>query len=143
MRKKKRPRTAITPRLASPCSSLLLFVLCLSFVPTSHPLLYGRDHPKANDYAIIFGTVWGPDDHPVAGITVNIRPANGRKTHWVVRSNRRGEFEQRVPAGTADYVVWADVKGYKLPDGKHLQESPKVTVHVDHNERADTGLHLK
>jgi hypothetical protein len=45
--------------------------------------------------------------------------------------------------GKQDYVVWADTKGYKLPNGVHLQPSPEVTVHIENNERADTGLHLK
>ncbi|PYV65251.1 MAG: hypothetical protein DMG95_02090 [Acidobacteria bacterium] len=92
---------------------------------------------------MIFGTVWGPDDRPVPGITVKIRRANEKKARWEVVSNRRGEFEQQVPSGKQDYVIWADVKGRKLRNGKRLQASPEVTVHVESNERADTGLHLQ
>ena len=58
-------------------------------------------------------------------------------------SNRRGEFEQRVPVGKADYLISAETKGFKLPGGKRLQPSPEITVHIESNERADTGLHLK
>jgi hypothetical protein len=38
----------------------------------------------------------------------------GQKARWELYSNHTGEFAQRVPAGKADYVVWADLKGYKL-----------------------------
>ncbi len=31
------------------------------------------------DYALIYGTVWGPDDHPVAGIPIKIRRASDKK----------------------------------------------------------------
>jgi hypothetical protein len=106
-------------------------------------VLHGRERPKPDDYALIFGTVWGPDDRPLPGLKVKIRRANDRKARWELYSNRRGEFEQRVPAGKQDYVVWADAKGYKLSNGTHLQAGPEVTVHIENNERADTGLHLK
>ena len=48
-----------------------------------------------------------------------------------------------MPAGKADYIVWADLKGYKLPDGRHLQPGSEATVHLENDERADIGLHLK
>jgi hypothetical protein len=92
---------------------------------------------------VIFGTVWGPQDMALPGVKVKIRRAEDKKVRWERYSNRRGEFELIVPAGKQDYVIWADVKGYKLPDGKHLQAAPEVTVHVENNERVDTGLHLK
>lgn len=58
-------------------------------------------------------------------------------------SNHHGEFEQRLPAGKADYLVWADLKGYKSPNGKRLQPGEAVKVHFENDERVDTGLHLK
>jgi hypothetical protein len=117
-----------------------LIGLLLSGVPSE-----GHDKPKTQpkDYALIFGTVWGPDDLPVYGIQVNIRRADQKRAKWHVYTNHRGEFGQRVPAGKADYILWADTKGVKTPNGKHLQPSPQVTVHIENNERADTGLHLK
>jgi hypothetical protein len=102
-----------------------------------------KPRPKPPDYALIFGTVWGPDDLPIHGIQVNIRRADQKKAKWHVYSNRLGEFGQRVPVGKADYVLWAETKGVKLRNGKHLQPSPQVTVHIESNERVDTGLHLK
>jgi len=98
---------------------------------------------KGPKTALIFGTVWGPDDHALAGVRVKIRKAEEKKTRWEIICNRRGEFEQEVPFGKQDYVIWADVKGYKLPNGKRLRPSPEVTVHIEGNERADTGLHLQ
>jgi len=74
---------------------------------------------------------------------VKIRRVEDKKARWELYSNHRGEFEQRVPKGPHDYVIWADTKDYKLPHGSRLQPSPEVTVHVENNERADTGLHLK
>ena len=105
--------------------------------------MQGQPRPKPKDYALIFGTVWGPDDHPVSGVKVKIRKAGEKKVRWKLYSNRRGEFEQNVPASKQAYVVWADLKGYKSPEGKHLRPGPEVTVEIESNERADVGLHLQ
>ena len=101
-----------------------------------------RENPE-KPYALIYGTVWGPDDHPLYGVKVKIRRADQKKAKWELYSDRRGEFAQRVPAGAADYIIWAEIKGYKLPDGRHLQSGSQTTVHVDNDEREDVGLHLK
>jgi len=93
-------------------------------------------------YALIFGTVWGPDNRPVYGITVKIRRAADKKPKWEVYSDHSGEFAQRVPAGKADYVVWADLKGVKTKDGQPLHLAEEVPVHVEYDERVDIGLHL-
>jgi hypothetical protein len=94
-------------------------------------------------YALIFGTVWGPDDHPVYGVKVKIRRADQKHAKWELYSDHSGEFAQRLPAGKADYIVWADTKGLKLLNGKKLQPGTEVTVHILSDERADIGLHLK
>jgi len=101
-----------------------------------------KDKDKEKPYALIFGTVWGPDDHPVYGVTVKIRRAKDKRAKWELYSDHHGEFAQRVPAGEADYVLWADVKGVKTADGKPLHLAKEVTVHVYDDEREDTGLHL-
>jgi Carboxypeptidase regulatory-like domain len=100
------------------------------------------DRSQEKPYALIFGTVWDPDGHPIYGVKVKIRRTDAKKGHWEVYSNHTGEFAQRVPAGKADYAVTADVKGYKSLSGKRLQAGPEVTVHIDNDERADVGLHL-
>jgi hypothetical protein len=86
--------------------------------------------------------VFDPDGRPVYGVRVKIRRNDQKKAHWEVYSDHRGEFAQRVPPGRADYIVWADLKDYKLPNGKHLKAGTEVTVHIENDERSDTGLHL-
>jgi hypothetical protein len=102
------------------------------------------DREKPQPYAVIFGTVWDPDGHPLYGVKVKIRRANDKdkKARWELYSNHTGEFAQRLPAGKADYIVSADVKGYKLPSGRQLKPGAEVTVHIDYDERSDIGLHL-
>lgn len=102
-----------------------------------------REKPELKPYALIFGTVWGPDGRPLYGVKVKIRRSDDKKVRWEQISNHTGEFAQRVPAGKADYIIFADVKGYKLPSGKHLKPGSEVTVHVENDERADTGIHLE
>jgi len=142
----------ITPRSRPSSASHLLFRLLLSVILVpgiAFPLLSPRlmaaspaAEPKDKPYALIFGTVWGPDDRPVYGVTVKIRRAKDRKAKWELYSDHNGEFAQRVPAGEADYVVWADLKGFKAADGKPLHLVQEVTVHVYNDEREDMGLHL-
>jgi hypothetical protein len=114
---------------------LLLLLLAPAGARGSRP---GKPKP----YALIFGTVWDPEGHPLYGVKVKIRRATEKKVRWELYSNHTGEFAQRVPAGNADYVVWADVKGYQLPSGKKLKPGTEVNVHIDDDERSDVGLHL-
>ena len=101
----------------------------------------GQDPRKP--YALIFGTVWGPDNRPIYGVHVKIRRADQKKAKWELYSDHQGEFAQRVPTGKADYIVWADLKGFKLLNGNKLQPGEEVTVHIEGDERQDIGLHLK
>jgi hypothetical protein len=91
---------------------------------------------KSKDYALIVGTVWGPDNRPVAGIPIKIRPATGKKAKWELMSDSRGEFAQRVPPGAQDYIIQANIK---TPKG---QPKPEITIKIADNERQDVGLHL-
>ena len=148
MKRKKKLKTATTlscaPARVLPSLVLACLTLCLTIIGLLiNSPLQAREPPKPVPYALIFGTVWGPDDRPVYGVEVRIRVADEKKPRWKVYSNRLGEFEQRVPAGKQDYVLWADLKGYKSPAHKHLQPGPEVTVHVESDERVNTGLHLK
>jgi hypothetical protein len=145
------PRERTFPRQPSPFyfrgASRIAAWLCVSTI-----LTLGRSAAAGNlsaaqsiheqPYALIFGTVWGPDDHPVYGVKVKIRREGEKKARWEQYSNHSGEFAQRVPAGKQDYVMWADLKGVKSKDGSPMQ-GEEVTVHVDGDERVDTGLHLK
>ena len=115
-------------------------VFLVSLLPAESALGSERDKPKP--YALIFGTVWDPGGQPLYGVKVKIRRADEKKVRWELYSNHTGEFAQRVPAGKADYIVWADVKGYKLPNGRKLKPGSEVSVHIDDDERSDVGLHL-
>jgi hypothetical protein len=107
--------------------------LVVARASASDSSLQKKNNNGDKPYAVIVGTVWGPDDKPVYGVKIKIRRENEKKTRWEVRSDHNGEFGQRVPAGKADYVASADSKGYKST----------VTIHVEYDERVDTGLHLK
>jgi hypothetical protein len=104
------------------------------------PALPQHDKP----YALIFGTVWGPDDRPVYGVRVKIRRATDKpkKVRWEVYSDHHGEFAQRVPVGELDYILSADLKGVKFADGTQAKMEKEVTVHIYNDEREDIGLHL-
>jgi hypothetical protein len=130
-------------------TSLSLLILICFFasvdLPAAPPAL-GVPSPQklkpTDRYALIFGTVWGPDDHPVYGVKVKVRRARDKKPKWELTSDHAGEFAQRVPAGKNDYVVWADLKGIRTTDGHPLHLAQQVPVHVEYDERVDIGLHL-
>jgi hypothetical protein len=120
----------------------LLFLLCIAVAAAlgsgSSPA-----HKHDKPYALIFGTVWGPDERPVYGVKIRIRRGNEKRPRWELYSDHNGEFAQRVPAAKADYVLWPDVKSYKPPSGAQLHHGEEVKVHVEYDEKVDTGLHLK
>jgi hypothetical protein len=130
-------------RLSSLCLLLVFSLTALNHVLPPAIAASGSKKLKPTDpYALIFGTVWGPDNRPIYGVPVKIRRVPDKKPRWELISDHVGEFAQRVPAGKADYVVWADLKGVKTTDGKPLHLAEEVTIHVEYDERVDTGLHL-
>ena len=141
--KPKRTRTATTHKSAFVPTKLPLtfLILCLVVNPILSTQASAPERPK--DYALIVGTVWGPEERPAPGVKVKIRRANETKARWEVISNDRGEFLQRVPVGKQDYAIWTDLKGHKDLKTGNLHPGNEVTVHIESNERADTGLHLK
>lgn len=124
-----------------PSPYLLTLFLVVFTLPTPMRAQSSQDPHKP--YALIFGTVWGPDSRPVYGVPVKIRRTDQKKAKWQLQSDHRGEFAQRLPAGKADYVVWADFKELKSLEGKRLQPGDPITVHIEGDERTDIGLHLK
>jgi hypothetical protein len=136
-----RPIPKGTPPIRLPLLCLLLAAVLLP-APGRNGQLAADSKPSKKEYALIFGTVWGPDDRPVYGVPVKIRRAQDKKAKWEVYSDHRGEFAQRVPPGEADYILTADLKGVKTADGKPLHQVSEVKVHIDYDEREDTGLHL-
>ncbi len=137
--------TAFLPaRLFPSCLLLVFFCIVLGWQapPVANASPASKNLKPTDPYALIFGTVWGPDDRPVYGITVKIRRVPDKKPKWQLYSDHSGEFAQRVPAGKADYVVSADLKGVKITDGSQLRLAEEVPVHVEYDERVDIGLHL-
>ena len=121
---------------------VLLFLLCVAVFPlVLGSNAFALDHKHEKPYALIFGTVWGPDSHPAYGIKIRIRRQNEKKARWELTSDHHGEFAQRVPAGKQDYAVWAELKGVTSAAGKPLH-AEEVKVHIDNDERADIGVHL-
>ena len=71
---------------------------------------------------------------------IKIRRVDEKKARWELYSDHRGEFAQRVPAATADYMVWAEPEQQK--HSPHLT-GEEVRVHIEGEERRDISLHLK
>jgi hypothetical protein len=108
-----------------------------------------KDDPRKH-FAIISGTVYGPDDRALYGVKVEVHPAGSSSKHskWERISDHDGEFAVRVPPGPGDYVVegqadYAPIENGKIQKDrkKHLQAA--VNIHIDFEERQDIGLHLK
>jgi hypothetical protein len=90
-------------------------------------------------YALIFGTLWDAQNRPIQGVRIKIRRDDQKKAKWELVSDRRGEFAQRVPAGKADYFIWADIKPKK---GQKDFKPVETKAHIENDERIDIGLHL-
>lgn len=135
-----------TPDSRSPRSHLRVsgFLLVLLLLPSFNlqESLHAAQRSNDKPYALIAGTVWGPDDRPVYGVLVKIRRAKDKKPKWELYSDHHGEFALRVPPGESDYILTADLKHFKSADGQPLHLLQDVTVHVYNDEREDTGLHL-
>ena len=121
---------------------LVFSVLSPQFSPPAKAASAPKKLKPTDPYALIFGTVWGPNDHPAYGVKVLIRRASDKKPKWEIYSDHHGEFALRVVAGKNDYIVGADLKGVKTDDGHPVHLTEEVPVHVEYDERVDIGLHL-
>jgi hypothetical protein len=132
-------------RNTPPCIlRLCLLLLALTAAGLVAPTWAGGSQiDPRKPYALIFGTVWGPDQRPVHGVHVKVRRVGQKKAKWDLYSDHQGEFALRLPAAKADYVVGADLKGVKTLNGKQLHLAEEVAVHIEADERQDIGLHLK
>jgi hypothetical protein len=122
------------------CGSRFLIATAIAAIACAATLNPLAAEKKPASYALIFGTVWGPNNQPIYGVRVKIGRAESKKASWELYSDHRGEFAQRVPPGPTDYVVWAEPVSQK--HGPKLRGEP-VKVHVEAEERQDVGLHLK
>jgi hypothetical protein len=106
-----------------------------------------RDAKKEKPYGLIFGTAYGPDDRPLYGVRVKIRPLGKDHPAWDLQSDHHGEFAQRVPKGPGDYLVNGEVEIIPVENGKPQKSKKKhlkgeAKVHIDDQERRDFSLHL-
>jgi len=119
------------------------------FFTLLQPAALANDKNKEKPYALIFGTAYGPDDRPLYGVKVTIQSQGKKHQSWELLSDHRGEFAQRVPAGTADYLVKGEAVYAPVgSDGKpQLSKKKKLRgetrVRIDNDERKDIGLHLQ
>jgi hypothetical protein len=117
---------------------LLVAIVSSTFAARAQESDHAKNKPKP--YALLFGTVWNAEGMPVYGVEVQIRRADHKHTQWTQVSDHHGEFAQRVPPGTADYIVTAEVK---VKEGKKkAKQTAETKVHIDNDERVDFGLHL-
>lgn len=129
-------------RVSKLCLLLVLSVLLLPALQPGSAAASPNQPKPQKPYALIAGTVWGPDDRPVYGVKIKIRRTQDKKAKWELYSDHNGEFAQRLPAGEADYLVTTDLKDFKPNDGKPLHQVQEITVHIYKDERQDIGLHL-
>lgn len=134
-----RRRVITSPKTAGIALSLCLALLASSAYPLS-------DQKK--DYALIFGTAYGPDDRPLYGASVHIHPVGKKRPNWDLMSDHRGEFAQRVPLKYSDYEVTGEAELAPVVDGKPQLSRKKrvkvvVKVHIDKDVVKDIGLHFR
>ena len=108
-----------------------------------------KDKQKAEKpYALIFGTAYGPDDRPLYGVKITIRPQAKKHPSWELMSDHRGEFAKRVPPGPRDYLIYGEGEYAPAgPDGKpEISKKKKLRgeakIHVESQERLDISVHL-
>ena len=141
-------RTVITKPHGSRNTALCL-AICVLLALFSPCVAASKDKPqKEKPYALIFGTAYGPNDRPLYGVKITIRPEKKKHPSWDLMSDHRGEFAQRVPAGTNDYLVHGEAEYAPVGDDGKPQLSKKVRlkgetrVHIDNEERRDISVHL-
>lgn len=144
---KKTKTVTIKVRWSGSTAACMAICVFLALLPSG--VATSKEKPKKEKpYALIFGTAYGPNDRPLYGVKVTIRPEKKKHPSWDLMSDHRGEFAQRVPAGTNDYVVRGEAEYALVGDEGKPQLSKKVRlkgeirVHIDNEERRDISLHL-
>jgi len=144
---KKTKTVTINPRWSRNTAACL--AMCVLLAILSSGVAAGKEKAKKEKpYALIFGTAYGPNDRPLYGVKITIRPQNKKHPNWDLISDHRGEFAQRVPAGSNDYLVHGEAEYAPVGDDGKPQLSKKVRlkgetrVHVDNEERRDISVHL-
>jgi hypothetical protein len=132
------PRALLAPTRRTPsaaCRLVLALTIAAAVVVSLTGHSFAAEKSKLKPYSVIIGTVWDKQGRAVPGVKIKIQRAGDKHPKWELFSDRNGEFAQRFPAGTADYLIWAEIKAKK----GHIAETK---VHIENDERQDVGLHL-
>ena len=147
--KTKRMTRTVTTKVRWSRNTAACLAMCVLLALFSTSVSAAKDKPKKEKpYALIFGTAYGPNDRPLYGVKITIRPEKKKHPSWELMSDHRGEFAQRVPAGTNDYLVQGEAEYAPVGDDGKPQLSKKMRlkgrtrVHVDNEERRDISVHL-
>lgn len=110
-------RHPISPRAHPIFVALLvcLVLLAAGAVPGAGPDDKKKRGP-ADDF-LIFGTIFTEQGFAVQGAKIEVRRAGEKKVRGTARSDRRGEFGVRVPAG-AEYEVTIAARGFSKAERK-------------------------
>lgn len=92
-----------------------------------------RKKRAAEEYALLFGTVFDERGLSAPGATVRVRQKDAKKK-WEAVTSPRGEFSVRLPPGQATYLVEASAKGV-------ASDQKEVSFMAD--ERQDIALRLE
>jgi hypothetical protein len=144
-RKRTRKKRNVSTKLPTTRTAVLVFLLAALFLHTSF-LFAGDDKDLRKHFGLISGTAWGPDGRFLPGVKIKIHPVGKKNPHWDVISDDRGEFHQRVPPGSGDYVVTGEVVVVPTVNGvarKKEKLRGERTVHISGEELEDIGLHLE
>ncbi len=87
---------------------------------------------RAQEYALLFGSVFDEAGRAVRGANVRVRQKDGKKK-WEASTNPRGEFAVRLPVGAGVYIAQVSLSGF-------TGESKEVSFAAD--ERQDISLRL-
>ena len=131
-------RHLLKTALAAPLGVAVLLLCSSAFA--------GKDNNLKKHYGLIFGTVYGPDDHSLYGAKIEIHPAGKKHPAWELFSDHRGEFAQRVPPGPMDYVITGEVEYAPVVNGvtqKKKKLKAEAKVHIEAEERQDVSLRFK
>src|SRR5262249_17798494 len=85
----------------------------------------GNKNKNEKPYGLVFGTAYGPDDRPLYGVRVKIRPLGKDRPTWDLVSDHHGEFAQRVPRGPGDYLVRGEIEIAPVENGKPQMSKKK------------------
>ncbi|HEY7405640.1 MAG TPA: hypothetical protein VIB39_19100 [Candidatus Angelobacter sp.] len=129
-------------------AAVVVFAVLQPAAQSNKPSDKKKPEKKEKSYGLIFGTAYGPDDRPLYGVRVNIRPVGKKHPSWDTSSDHRGEFAVRVPTEAADYLIKGEAEYAPLgKDGKPQMSKKKklrgeAKVHMEGEIRQDVGLHL-